>query len=119
MGLLERPLADASSRQDIRGWNLRVVDAKLEASWAPFNKIERSLGLEGGNSSSTVAWNDVSTVQEGNSHVLAIARVADNHLVIRLKALDRSVKAVLAGTDAFHSHWKVRSCTLKLSCPLL
>ena len=65
---------------------LLVVDSELESSWAPFNKVEGGLGLESGNGSSAVAWNDITTVQKGNSHVLSVAWVTDDHLVVWLEA---------------------------------
>src|SRR5690606_871619 len=70
---------------------LLVVDSELEASWAPFDQVEVGFGLEGRNSSSAVAGHDVSAVEKGDSHVLSVARVADNHLVIWLKALESQV----------------------------
>lgn len=68
---------------------LLVVDAKLETSRAPFDQVEGGLGLEGGNGRRAVTGDDVSAVQQGNSHVLSIARVTDNHLVVRLEACKR------------------------------
>jgi hypothetical protein len=65
---------------------LGVVDTELETSGTPLNQVEGGLGLECTSGSSAVAGNDVTTVQQGNSHVLAIARVADNHLVVGLEA---------------------------------
>ena len=65
---------------------LLVVDAELEASWAPLNQVEGSLGLERGDGCVAVTRNYITTVQESNSHVLPIAGVADNHLVVGLEA---------------------------------
>ena len=65
---------------------LGVVDAKLEAGRAPFDKVERRLGLESGSSHCAVTGNDVTAVQERNGHVLSIARVTHNHLVVGLEA---------------------------------
>lgn len=65
---------------------LLVVDTKLESSGAPLNQVERGLGLDRRNGGRAVAGHNVSTVQQGNRHVLAVARVADNHLVVRLEA---------------------------------
>ena len=65
---------------------LGVVDTELETGGAPLNQVEGRLGLERTSSSSAVAGDDVATVQQGNCHVLAVARVADNHLVVGLEA---------------------------------
>jgi hypothetical protein len=65
---------------------LGVVDAELESSGAPLDQVEGSLCLESGSSSSAVPWNNITTVQKSNRHVFSIARIADNHLVVGLKA---------------------------------
>jgi hypothetical protein len=64
---------------------LGVVDAELEASGAPLDQVERRPGLEGGSGSRAVTGHDITAVQEGDSHVLSIARIADNHLVVGLE----------------------------------
>lgn len=63
-----------------------VVDAELESCRAPLNEVEGCLGLESSHGGRAVARNDVSTVEKGDSHVLAVARIANNHLVVRLEA---------------------------------
>ena len=68
----------------IKGRNL--LDAKFETSWAPFDEIEGSLGLQRCNGCSAVSGNDIAAVEKSDSHVLAIARIADNHLVVWLEA---------------------------------
>lgn len=65
---------------------LLVVDADLEARGAPLDQVERRLGLERGNGGVAVPGHDVATVQESHGHVLAVAGVADDHLVIGLEA---------------------------------
>jgi hypothetical protein len=65
---------------------LGVVDAELEAGRAPFNQVEGRFGLEGSSRDTAVARNDITAVQKSDSHVLSVARVADNHLVVRLEA---------------------------------
>ena len=65
---------------------LLVVDAELEASGAPLDEVERRLGLESGDGGSAVARNDITAVEEGNSHVLAVAGVANDHLVVGFEA---------------------------------
>ena len=68
-----------------------VVDAELEAGRAPLDEIERRLGLQGRDGGGAVARHDVAAVQQGNGHVFAGARVADDHLVVRLEALQGQV----------------------------
>jgi hypothetical protein len=70
---------------------LLVVDSELEASGAPFNKVEGGLGLDGGNGLATVTRNDITAVKKSNGHVLSVARVTDNHLVVGLEALEGEV----------------------------
>ena len=65
---------------------LGVVDAELEASRAPLDQVEGGFGLQRTGSSTAVARDDITTVEEGNSHVLSVARVADNHLIVGLEA---------------------------------
>ena len=72
------------ARSGNRNW-LLVVDAELEASGAPLNHVERSLGLQSTNGSATVTRNDISSVQKSDGHVLAIARIAHHHLVVGLE----------------------------------
>jgi hypothetical protein len=67
---------------------LLVVDSELETSGAPLNKVERGLGLEGGDGGIAVARNTITTVQKSDSHVLAVSRITDDHLVVGLKALE-------------------------------
>ena len=68
------------------GHGLLVVDAELEAGRAPLDQVEGRLGLEGGDGGVAVTGDDITTVQEGHGHVLSVAGVADNHLVVRLEA---------------------------------
>jgi hypothetical protein len=77
-----------SSRDSHR---LLVVDAELETSGTPLNEVEGGLSLESGNGSVAVTGNSVTTVQESNSHVLSVARVANNHLVVWLEALEGQI----------------------------
>lgn len=70
---------------------LLVVDTQLEASRAPLDQVERRLGLERCNGSIAVARHNVAAVQQGDGHVLAVARIADNHLVVGLEALEGDV----------------------------
>jgi len=56
-----------------------VVDTALEASWAPVNELDGSLGLDGGNGSVDVLGDDVTSVHKAASHVLSVAGVALGH----------------------------------------
>lgn len=66
-----------------------VADAKLEASGAPVDELDGTLGLEGGNRSVGVVGNNITTVQQACGHVLAVTGVALDHLVVGLKARHR------------------------------
>ena len=99
---------------EISSWNNSwwlVVDSDLESSWAPVNELNGSLGLDGGDGSVDVLWNDISSVQEANSHVLSVAWIALHHLVGWLEAtvgdvIDReSLMVSLVSRD----QWSVRS----------
>jgi len=68
---------------DLRGL---VADTNLETSRAPVNELDGALGLEVGNGDVGVLGDDVAAVQQTGGHVLAIARVALDHLVVGLEA---------------------------------
>jgi hypothetical protein len=52
----------------------------LEASGAPVDELDGALGLDLGNGGRAVLGDDVATVQQAARHVLAVARVALDHL---------------------------------------
>jgi len=56
-----------------------VVDTALEASGAPVDELDGSLGLDGGNGSVDVLGDDVTSVHKAASHVLSVAGVALGH----------------------------------------
>jgi len=56
-----------------------VVDTALEASRAPVNELDGSLGLDGGNGSVDVLGDDVTSVHKAASHVLSVTGVALGH----------------------------------------
>ena len=53
-----------------------VVDAALEASWAPVNELNGALGLDGGDRGVDVLWHDITTVHQAARHVFTVARIA-------------------------------------------
>ena len=63
-----------------------VADAKLEASRAPVDELDRALGLESGDGGVGVVGDNVTAVQQARGHVLAVAGVALDHLVVGLEA---------------------------------
>merc|ERR1712094_27654 len=63
-----------------------VVDATLEASWAPVDELDGTLGLDGGDGGVHVLGDDVTTVHHTAGHVLAVTRVALGHHVGGLEA---------------------------------
>merc|ERR1719322_1697416 len=70
--------------RDNSGW--LVVNAYLETSRTPVNKLDAPLGLDGSNGSVHVLGHHVSSVEEAAGHVLAVTRVTLDHLVGRLEA---------------------------------
>ena len=94
-----------------------VADTDLETSWAPVDELDGALSLEGGNSSVGVLWNDITTVQQAGGHVLSVAWVALNHLVVWLEAghgdlLDRvGLVGSLSGGDNWSvgNEWEVNT----------
>ena len=63
-----------------------VVDAHLEAGRTPVDELDGPLGLDGCDGGVDVLGDDVAAVQHAAGHVLAVARVALDHLVGRLEA---------------------------------
>ena len=62
-----------------------VVDTDLEAGRAPVDELDGALGLDGGNGGANILRDDITAVEEGAGHVLAVAWVALNHHVSRLE----------------------------------
>ncbi len=56
-----------------------VVDTALEASRAPIDKLNGTLGLDSGNSSVDILGDDITTVHKAASHVLTVTRIALGH----------------------------------------
>jgi len=67
------------------GWWL-VVDSDLEASWAPVDELDGSLGLDGCNSGVDVLGDNITTVQHTAGHVFSVTRITFHHLVGWLEA---------------------------------
>ena len=64
-----------------------VADTELEASRAPVDELDGALGLEGGNSAVGILGNNITTVEQAGGHVLAVAGVTLDHLVVGLEAV--------------------------------
>lgn len=86
-----------------------MVDTELESSWAPFDQVEAGLCLECGNRSGGIAGHNVTTVQEADGHVLSVAGVTDNHLVVWLEALVGQVGYLerLVGGSGVSDNWGI------------
>mmetsp|Transcript_36675 Transcript_36675/g.35455 ORF Transcript_36675/g.35455 Transcript_36675/m.35455 type:complete len:459 (+) Transcript_36675:54-1430(+) len=56
-----------------------VVDSALEASGAPVDELDGSLGLDGGDGSVHILGDDITSVHEAASHVLSVSGVALGH----------------------------------------
>jgi len=76
-------LGEVTSGDD--GWWL-VVDTNLEASWAPVDELDGSLGLDGGDGGVDVLGDNITSVEHAASHVLAVSGIALDHLVGWLEA---------------------------------
>lgn len=63
-----------------------VADTDLEAGGAPVDELDGALGLERGHGSVGLPGHNVTAVQQAGGHVLAIAGVALDHLVVGLEA---------------------------------
>ena len=63
-----------------------VTDTNLETSRAPVDELDGALGLEVGNRGVGVLGDDVSAVEQAGGHVLSVARIALDHLVVGLEA---------------------------------
>ena len=71
-------LGQVSTRNNSR-W--LVVDADLEASGTPIHKLDGPLGLDGCNGSIDILGDNITAIQHATSHVLAMTRIAFDHLV--------------------------------------
>ena len=63
-----------------------VADTDLETGGAPVDKLDGALGLELGNGIVGALGDDITTVEQAGGHVLSVARVALDHLVVGLEA---------------------------------
>merc|ERR1719446_500698 len=100
-------LGEVTTRHDGR-W--LVVDAALEASWAPVDELDGALGLDGSDGSVDILRDDITAVHHAARHVLAVARIALGHHVGWLEARvgdlsdgEGLVVGLLSG-----DHWSVR-----------
>jgi len=64
-----------------------VADTELEASRAPIDELDGALGLEGGHGTVGILGDNITTVEQAGGHVLAVAGVTLDHLVVGLKAV--------------------------------
>lgn len=63
-----------------------VANTDFETSWAPVDELDGTLGLKSCDSAVDVVWHDIATVQQACCHILSVAWIALNHLVVWLKA---------------------------------
>uniref|UniRef100_A0A182QQ35 Tubulin alpha chain n=1 Tax=Anopheles farauti TaxID=69004 RepID=A0A182QQ35_9DIPT len=99
-------LGQIASRHDGRGL---VVDANLETGRTPVDELDRALRLDGGDGRVNVLRHNISTVQHAAGHVLAVTRVALDHLVGRLEASREciSVHVGQAGVQIGNACWEL------------
>lgn len=82
---------------------LLVVNSQLETSGTPIDEVEGRFSLQGGDSGGAVTGDNISTVQQGNGHVLSVTRVANNHLVVWLETLEGQVGDLVGFVGALGS----------------
>ena len=58
-----------------------VVDSNFEASWAPVDELDGSFGLDLSDGRVDILGDDISSVKQAASHVLAMSWIALDHLV--------------------------------------
>ena len=63
-----------------------VADTNLETSRAPVDELDGTLGLEGSDGGVGLLGDNVTTVEQAGGHVLAVAGVTLDHLVVGLEA---------------------------------
>lgn len=63
-----------------------VADTNLEARRAPVHKLDGSFSLEHGHGCMDILGHHITTVQETRRHVLAVARITLDHLVVGFEA---------------------------------
>ena len=63
-----------------------VADTNLKTSRAPINKLNSAFGLEISNCGVDILRNNITTVQHAGGHVLSVAGVALNHLIVGFEA---------------------------------
>jgi len=75
--------ADGSHNfSEITTWNncgWLIVNTAFEASWAPVDELDGSLGLDGGDSSVDILGDDITSVHEAASHIFTVSWVALGH----------------------------------------
>jgi hypothetical protein len=58
----------------------------LESGGAPIDKLNGTLGLDGGNRGLHILGHDITTVQQATSHVFSFTRIGFDHLVSSFEA---------------------------------
>jgi hypothetical protein len=55
------------------------ADTDLEASWAPIDELDSSLGLDACDGCMHLLGHDITTVEQASGHVLSVARITLDH----------------------------------------
>ena len=86
-----------------------VADSDLEAGWAPVDELDGALGLESGDGLLNIDRDDIAAVEKAGGHVFAVARVALDHLAVRLEArhADLLDTVGLVGSLGCGDDWRV------------
>jgi len=56
-----------------------IVDTTLEAGWAPVDKLNGSLSLDGSDSGIDILWDDITSVHQAAGHVFSVSWVTFGH----------------------------------------
>jgi len=59
------------------GW--LIVNTAFEASWAPIDELDGSLGLDGGDGSVDILGDDITSVHKAASHIFSVSGIAFGH----------------------------------------
>ena len=63
-----------------------IADTNFETCRTPVDKLDGSLGLQGGNSNMDILRDDVAAVEQARCHVFAVTGITLDHLVVGLEA---------------------------------
>lgn len=86
------------------------ANTNLETSWAPVNELNGSLGLDACDGCVDFLSDDITAVKQASCHILSVAGIALDHLVVWLEARvgDLSDRVGLVGSFSSGDDWSIR-----------